>query len=236
MTTPVAHGYPDYDRTLARNDVVYQSNVPGNSAFTQTYGPFFAGNARGIIVDFANLGAGSTSVTVHWGTDSAMSIVVHSEAVDLQNGDRFRMGFPAFGPWFTIGVEPVGGVTQWAITTVAVSESAAPFAFGVNPRPLITVSSAAIGAGATLTSNSPVVTAGDGEIMIFTSGVTWQLTLTAIDAAGTRTVIDVITQANGNPFRHRLFIPAQHIEQKITNNGGGGATFTSLFIAPSLTD
>lgn len=104
MTSPVLHGFPDWNRQSAESDLVVFYKAAEALAGATTYGPFFVGGMPSLYLGFSGTGT-RNRIQFSFYADQALTQLIDQDAVTTSQNGGFTGSITVFGPWVTITVE-----------------------------------------------------------------------------------------------------------------------------------
>lgn len=235
MTAPLAHGYPDYHRSLARADIIFVPFTFATTSTSVTFGPFFMGNSRSVLLTVQCDSGAGLGVQLTWTTDPAGIDFVAVESINMRGPSVQVNGYTVRGPYLTVLLSSPGGAVNYFIALTGESENLAAESGNLSPVYAIEYTGANINAGATRTDNSAIVAPGEAEWFVFTTAATFQANLNTILSDGTVIPLSVMTQVQ-NPQRERLFVPNRSLQITMKNNDAAAKVFTAILIIHSMAE
>lgn len=215
MTSPVAHGYPDWNRAFAASDALVINQVGLAIPGSTTFGPFYVGNMPYLFVECVP--TQRARVTLDWFADSAQTLALNNDVLISPVGGVITQCVPARGAFVTITVEVSVNPSN---INLRVFMAPTPFAAsaglqGLNS--LIAVDGTNVGAGVTVTFDT-VETRGGWAYWHahFENGVAFRIRLYSISFTGAQNLVDFIP-ASVNQEGKLLMIPATQMRIEAFN-------------------
>lgn len=216
VTTPVPHGYRDWDRSRGIADLQVLNEVGINIAGSQDFGPFFVGDVPYLFVEC--LPVQRARITLSWFVDEAMTMSLNDDVLVTPVGGAVTQCVPVRGAFLFITVEVS---VNPSIANIRIFKTSSPFAASGGLQggiTLIGLDNVNLVALAT-TSISAVVTRGGWihwRASTFAS-TNMHARLYAVSFTGATTLLDhSYSQAMGGGGM--CFAPAQPLRVDLTNN------------------
>lgn len=229
MTTPLAHGYPDWTRQTPASDVLFTQSVGILSTGGVTMGPYFVGATSAMGIYFMSTDTGH-QVHLDFYADQAGTILLATQALDFaQAGAFFRGAIRVLGPWVQVSVTPLapGGhfdVTAWAAPTPGTI-------FTGHSEPILVNSSQAIGIGATITLTPNRVHPGLAHLYAAQRAGTYTVNVYSKNYTGIRSSLIGRVMAAGEYFSEMIALGGGTPELEITNSSAAGSTIDVRLVA-----
>jgi hypothetical protein len=223
MTTPIAHGYPDFTRVVAKSDVVYHNIDDLDIDAQETLARKFVGD-RTHIGFFIQPSAGGFNLYFSFHGQPVAAEEMGSHSFDVPIGTVAQLTIPVAGPWMEIVVTPSAVNSAytfkvWGTDTADTYSRTSP-----NAGSLISQHGVNINAGATRNDAATRLWPGPAAWGVKATATAWQAFLERKDYTGAVTVIDWINNANSGELR-QLYLPHQPINIRTVNLDGVARTF-----------
>ncbi len=220
MTTPVAHGYPDWGRQSAKSDieVLIMSGVSISGVTLSAVK--FVGNMSYLYVRCSS--ASSMNVGISWFADEAATLSLFGDVVTTASGGDAVQCVPIRGPWvrFTFERGAYPGTINFQAYMTDVPFNVYAGTDGENN--LIDVNATVVGAGATSTFNA-IATRGNWVYWrgVLEAATSARILLLSVDFTGTTHLIDYANQDLASSGR-MVLVPALPLRVTVFNNDGVG--------------
>lgn len=232
MTTPIAHGYPDWGRQSAASDIrVLEINGLQQNIPTAGRGTFFVGNSPYIWI-ILSVDVGGLRLSLNWRDAASGGVLIASDAVDTLAGRSCDGPIAVKGPYLEIftNVDLAGRVITvriWHSRSVGQDHRANQH------NGLIAIDAGNVNAGATQTFNPAAVRWGWGYWNTYISAcAVGSMKLYALDYLGAVQLLGY-WEAGFGPLATLLVLPPRPI-QSVTFNGDAVARtyFISVYCHP----
>lgn len=104
MTTPLAHGFPDWARQSAESDITVLYASGAALAGATTLGPYFVGGMPSLYLAFSGTGT-RNRIQFSFYLDAALTQLVDQDAITTSQNGGFTGSITVFGPYVTITIE-----------------------------------------------------------------------------------------------------------------------------------
>jgi hypothetical protein len=219
MTSPEAHGYPDWGRFAARADVILNVDEALVLNADLTRGNYFVGNVEHVAFSFSG-GAQPCNISVYWLADAAANVTLARQVITTRGNGGFDHTLPVAGPWMQIVISPVAFPTTVDLLIWTAAGPLASLGAPMAPEVLIAASNN-VGAGANVTTTASRTAPGMAHFHAESALATWFATVDSIDAGGTVTRLAVRSQATALQTQ-LLFLPSDAV-QIVRGNGTGAS-------------
>lgn len=228
LTSPVSHGFPDWNRSVAASDIQIFNNLALNlTGLTQT-DVFFVGH-----MPYMYIRANSTSsvnVGVSWFADKAATISLFGDVITTTTGGEAIQSVPVRGPYvrFTLERGAYPGTIGFQALMTPVPFNAYSGTDGENT--LISVDGTNVGAGVTSNFNATNTRGGWAYWHAhLETAAAFRIRLQAIDFTGVAHLIDIVP-ASVNQEGKMLFIPALPMRMQVFNADAVARTFFGTLV------
>lgn len=219
MTSPVAHGYPDYAGFQVRANRSLMHELDTIIDFTEPRGRFFVGDVSVYGIRFQST-LNHFRVTVAFYDDEFVGNQLTAQKYSVRQGSTLDIHAPVGGPWVEISISPT---LNGSIFSMDLWTASSPGRFSrLNPYDTILVSrdNNTVLAGATVVDLPTFVYPGEAHWFgDFPLGASFHIKLQSIDELGTIRLIDYV-DANHPPATRRVFLPPTNIRVEMFNNDG----------------
>lgn len=230
--TLVEVGYPDYARRSARSDELL---------FTGFIGPGAASDVSPIVsvAGTAALGVsafGSSGNLVYsfaWFLDSAGTIFLTSQNMNIMANGEFNGSIPCLGPYVRVATTGTLG-TEQHLFSLWTAWQPGPHSRGYDKIQLIAMDNVAIGAGAVVNRNAAIVWPGTAILNIRTALATFTVDITARLSDGTTPILGRWGSAGGLSQNQEIAVPMDAIRVTATNTTAGAGTISVFVTAASF--
>lgn len=233
MTTPLAHGYPDWTRQTPASDVLFVQEIGAPSTGGVLRGPFFVGATPAVGVSFLSVGTGH-QVHLDFYGDQALTQFLGSQSLDFaRDGSQFRGAIRVLGPWLRITVTPfVNGFTYnlsaWAAPTPGTI-------FGTATESVLINASQAIGIGATVALNADRLHPGVAHLYACQRAGAYTCSIYSVDFTGVRTFVLHRVMTALDFFSEMIALGSGTPQVEIINTSGAAQTIdVHLTAVPNL--
>lgn len=229
MTTPVPHGYADWQRQQAVTDTTFFSDARTTS-ITVAFGTFFVGMYEAISLNFTSAG-GVALIDISFWQDGAATISMGGHEICLSNSGAYRANVVPLGPYMKVTITPtVAPFTYTAIVGAAKWPSIQQDIY--NSNVLIAGDSVNIAAGGNVKLKALHVWPGPATWSVAVPAGAWSAELIYVDTAGTDTSFDHSHQASaGQQIRSQVHLPAAICGINVQNTSGAAAAFQIFLVA-----
>jgi hypothetical protein len=219
MTTPIPIDRPDYGGQASVAGALLVNNSGKALAAPDVIGPF--PTTLSPYLGLYTYGDVSNSYVVFdFYSDEALTVHLVGITFSLRANKWVQQSIPVGGPWCKITVTPFGATSTYTLRVWFIPTPFFPLNLFSNENVLITQSSVAVAAGATLTVVSDRIYAGPAFwFCLLENGISFRAELRTIDNFGTTTMIDYTTHAqrlNVGP----VYLPTEVAEITVTNFEG----------------
>jgi hypothetical protein len=231
MTTPAPVGTPDWLRTYAAARVVFvnDGNVQANPVVR--HGPLAVANISYLGIQCTAQSASGILLLIEWFIDSAMTILITFDEVDVNNGGLFDQTIPVKGPYCRVSAfaEPAGPVT-YSLVVYESSESSISQR-GETDNILIATNSQSVGANGATTLSTGRVWSGPASLQAYSdNATTWNVDLEYVTTGGTTQSFLHLNQAL--PVQvHQIYLPPAPIKVALRNFDASARNFIVNLIA-----
>lgn len=229
MTTPILHGYVDYNRRSSRADQLYLDVVDESITGPMTYPPIFVGDLAVAIVK-ASSNSNPFGITLDWLTDPSGPPIAITQQMDIGAGGRGALPWRNPAPWLQIQVTPGPSTPVSYNLRVLGSDNAMQEQAGVTSSVLVSKFAAPIAANGTVTLDAVTTVKGAASWQASASMANWQADLQVVDHTGVATHIGLIDN-NSKGGVSGLFLPAYPARVVVTNLTASAGTFTTYLLA-----
>jgi len=224
MTTPVAHGYPDFGRFVAQSDsILLRHDNQGISASTDI-DLGFVGNYAGLGFAFLS-NANGFWIEFRFYQDEALTNFITSYVFDVFPGKSAERVLLPLGPYLMVRIIPSAALGDYDLTIWSAPNLAIPMNGNPARNVIISQTNAAIAA----TSNTLIVAArvwpGDANWTCRSTSSNWTAELHGVDYLGVQTDIDIMAGNASTVLNHRVFLPSETVRVKFTNNEAAARNF-----------
>lgn len=218
MTTPLAHGFPDWGRQSGRSDILVAHQTGVNLTGSTDYGPYFVGDSPYLYVDHS--AAVATNLGIAWFADEAMTLSLFGDVITTASGGEAKQCIPVRGPWVRFHAERSAYPGTHNLRVYKVSSPFNVYAGTDGENNLIDEQGTAVGAGATATYNATSTRGG----WIWWKGLleaaaSTRILLLSVDFTGATHILDYGSQDSGGTGR-MVFAPALPLRVTVFNNDG----------------
>lgn len=232
MTSLVEVGYPDWARRSARSDELL---------FTGSFGPGAGIDVTDIVsvAGTAALGvsiygsAGNLVYSFAWYLDSAGTVFLTSQNLNVMANGEFNGSIPCLGPYVRVAVTGILG-TEQHLFSMWTAWQPGPHSRGYDRIKLIEMDNVAVGAGATFNRNASIVWPGTAILNIHTALATWAVVVSARLSDGTTPILGRWGSAGGLSQNHEIAVPMEAIRVSATNNTGAAGNISVFITAASF--
>lgn len=231
MSLPVSHGYPDWARQSAEQDVtlLYQTGTVLNAASNTA--TFFVGVMPYLSI-FYNIATNRGRLTAFWCLDQAGTQVVGVDKFLTAAAGSVACNIPVLGPWVFFARE-ASAYPDTVDTRIVMAQ--APRIPSDEPPflpMLFNVEAAAVAAGATVNVNSVRTLPGLATLCVDTALATWTAFLRALEFAGTFQYLYSLRNTS-LPGPRLITLPATSVRLAFTNTTAAAGTFSASLIGRS---
>jgi hypothetical protein len=234
VTAPLEHGYPDYGRFTAQQDIRILSVVNTDLDTFETHPMVFTGHIPYLYM-LAASAAQHMSFSFTWFADLAGAIIIQSQTIDVRAGDTFDGTIPNFGPFVQVTVSSSAANGSYGLDLISSNVPKRTPNAGHVGNLLLRVTSQSIGAGATRTDVINTISPGPATWSVDTNVADWFSEIEAIDQAGTTYLIDRLEEKAGNQ-RRLIFLPPCSVRVRTGNNTAAAGTFYITVGVPPFID
>lgn len=222
MTTPIAHGYPDWTRQTPASDVLFIKESIGAPLAGVTRGPFFVGATPAVGV-YVNANGTGHQVALNFYADQAGTQFLGTQSIDLSAaGVFFRGAIRVLGPWVKIAIAPFAAgnsidLLAWAAPTPGTI-------FGTFDENVLVQANQAIGIGATVTLTAGRVHPGVAHLYAAQRAGIYTASVFTVNFAGGRTFVLRRNMAAGEFFDEMIALGSGTPQVEIINTSGAAQT------------
>lgn len=225
MTSPVAHGYPDWGRQRAASDILVLNLNNVAVAGTRADGPFFVGNMPYIHV--TAFSGSRTQIVLDWYADAALTISLDRDVLVTPVALDVIQCVPVRGSYLQVTTNVSVNPSN---TTVRIFMMPVPFASAAGTggdNTLISVDNVLLGAGANAVIDAQTTRGGwiHWSAGAFNSP-TFFSRLYAVNFAGGQLLLDTIYYP-GNAGGGMVLAPSLPLRIDITNTDVAGHTYSA---------
>jgi hypothetical protein len=229
VTTPVAHGTPDWSEPAVATDVVFQPRVAVANDAGTIYGPFFVGFSPfvGVRIDAAGVGAGS--FTFGFYADAGLTSILDAHEIGIQNNGRLSASLRSLGPWMIVTTLPSAATMSftWALFSADREFVAQPSA---TANVLVSQVATPIGVGATVTTTPSRIWPGMAFVMSKIAAGTHEVFLRSITPAGALVTIFHGAYVAGLGARDLVPLTGHQVRMDVFNTSGGATNFDAYLV------
>lgn len=231
MTTPVAHGYPDWVRQNAVADVRYYDATNTDNA-TYILGPFFVGAQPAVAFRLEAL-LNPHEVEVLFYNDAAATELLAAQEFDFAaTGVLLYHALWAYGPWMTVRVTPVGANSQMSARIWGVSHAGTIHPASTSMR-IVSTTANAIAAGALETVQGSRIHPDLATICVAQRAGNYTFRLLSVASDGTRTPIIRLNKTGPDPVFGTVALLGGTPEFEMINNDAAAQTWDGYLVAHS---
>lgn len=228
----MTRGYPDFTRldTVGDDAVVLTGNyTSGDFTATMEVSRFQALNVMA-----GNFTAVPVRVLIEWAADAAFTVLPVAQWIDLGPTLETSLVYVNRGNYVRAQILFTGGGQQNVGLALTPTNRVSQPVMMLDSTVLMAAGafSLAGGAGTTLSANSFYT--GDADLTYDTDAAAFTVIANALDYAGTTYRLRRLTQANGNPYQGRMFVPPARLRISVTNNDGVLRNFNLSMIQQTL--
>ena len=224
MTSPLAQGFPDWQRNRPAANVLYLDTGVVTTGLVN-YGPFFVGYTEGLGIDI-EMTAGTLSTSIFWQLDQNGNALVNNGMTTITPGG-FSGVVKTRGPWVSFSVVPGGATATYRLRLYAAPQP------GMTPQTdsgchLITTTFANLAAGATATYTANKTWWGAVNIIVYQSGGTWDLQMGDLDFNLARSNFAHWDNTAGGAFQATMFVGPRPIQAVLHNTDAAAHNHTVM--------
>lgn len=226
----VSEGYPDWQHIQTRAGVPI-AFLPGQSIpAATTFGPWYLANWPSVTIIASPGGTSSYTMNIQWWADEAMtqSIEFHTVVIAAANWP-YLMTHGVFSSWLSLRITPIAFVAGDTVDVVVTPTTARlPLVDLFDPTAL-KINNATVAAGATLTTNSLLITPGPGDFYFKTNATAWTMKIQYFSTGGVWTDLYVFdnTVSNGL-YTNQIVLPPYPLRTQFTNSGAAAAQVSAV--------
>lgn len=221
MTAPVAHGYPDWGRFVARANVKWLKETGVAITAASERGSFFLGHTTHLGVKFTCT-TGHASISFSWRTGAAAADEVATTGIDVRDDTIYVGAIPVVAPYVVVTVTP-GSVNPTFNLALWSAAGPLPFLDHSDTNVLLSDILTPWGLGIATTGVATYVTPGLAYLSCFASITNYTATVESIDASGVTQRLLIYGGAH-NGLSMAVYLPATPVRLQLDNNVGPGAT------------
>lgn len=222
MSQPILD-YPDWQRTYASARMFEELLTADAITTPTTFGPFPVGNMDSVAI-FIDSDVSHGIVEMTWWKGPGATIQVTQDVINIREGRRFEQSIVAKGSWLTILATPATASWTLSLEIYETTRSVLP-QIESDRNQLLSSLGVAVGAGATVVVDIPVVWVDAVEWFADSGLVMWSATYESISAAGAVMQIDIQTQASP-ALPRQIYVPARSQQVSLTNPTGVAGTIS----------
>lgn len=228
MTSPVAHGYPDWGRFEASADKLLAFDQQLDVDAGTSYPRFFVGDVPYVSV-WLNAITNHFAFTLRFLDAQTGGNFLAQQVCSVRDGSEFDATIPVSGPWLELTATPsaANSAFQYALATARTPHIG--MRSGYND-PVLVSFNATVGAGASLTTEAVRVYAGEAHWFAETALATWTARLETFDFAGASIILDEFRGITAGHEGRQVFIPPVNMRIVVTNQTGGAGSFRGALV------
>ena len=222
MTSPLAQGFPDWQRNRPAANVLFLETGIVTTGLVN-YGPFFVGYTEGLGIDI-EMSAGTLSTSIFWQLDINGNALVNNGMTTATPGG-FSGVVKTRGPWVSFSVVPGGATATYRLRLYAAPQP------GMTPQSdndchLITTTFANLAAGATVTYTANKTWWGAVYVAVEQVGGPYDVTIGDLDFNLIRQTLDRHDSSAGQRYQSNLYVGPRPIQVAIHNQDAAAHNHT----------
>lgn len=234
MSVTAVHGYPDWGRYLAQQDVVHvnETNIVVAANNNTSRGPFPTFGALGLAI-FLVSNSGACRLVVSWFADSAATTLIAQDRVVVRSVGYAVLTLPVRGAFVKFRLDAPVAVGFDVLFIAANARGVGPMENSETDSILLQRTGTNVNAGATSFVDILQVRPGWAHWQVNTALATFTCRLMVTDLQGTNTNIAV--WANGMAQLPVLvMLPPMPIRFELTNTTGAAGTYNAYLVSHPL--
>lgn len=231
MTTPVIHGFPDWNRSADRAAKLYTINTGVNVNAQTVYGPFFVGDQTHLAV-VLNIDINKMTLSLSYYDDENGTTLLGVQVLSVSAAAGYDQSLPVLGPWVQASILPSAGTISTVFWLYAVAGPILKLLPDENSNILVSKVDFSVATGVTNFDASRV---WPGEAWFYAEmpATLSEARVESVDVAGTTTFIARVRGTNVNQG-FQIFLPSCPVRIRIGNTAVGNQNYTFALVARPL--